>query len=466
MKKQFFFDDSRLFGRDNVRRVYGSLERIAEYNDGICSTDFCSGSVFRLDNGNYRMLYFGHGKQFMGKKLFSAISDDGIRFTPEPLELDTHRDYPHEVMSLPKGAEVACICEDKWGKDRYILLMSEFESAALTVHDVIYTSPDLLHWTKKENASWGDGTEPLASAFYNKHRACFTIMQRPFWGVRTVGYKTTEDWNQFSEFRHALGVDAEDEALSELYGMYAFAYDDTYIGIPHLYCDLHSEYNAKYKNGRILCQLAYSYDGEYWHRGLSTPFLTGGKEYPIVWLSGTVCREEDVLFYGTASTLEHGPAFREPGHGTLFVYRLRKDGFMALESEDKTKPSRVITREKIWHGGELHLNIHAENITVGVYETDESELVKGNALGIAHPVPGYSKEDCIPFSGDSTDHVPQYQNGKTLKDLVGKTLVFEINYEGGALYSLWGDYTDVFNTEGARYRRFGILPQGSSFRKD
>ena len=105
MKKQLFLDDSLLFGRDNVKRVYGSPERIAEYNDGICSTDFCSGNIFRLDNGQYRLPYFGHSKQFQGQKLFSAISDDGIHFTPEKLELDTKRDYPHEVMPLPKGAK-------------------------------------------------------------------------------------------------------------------------------------------------------------------------------------------------------------------------------------------------------------------------------------------------------------------------------------------------------------------------
>lgn len=49
---------------------------------------------------------------------------------------------------------MACIYEDRYGKDRYVLLMSEFESAALTVHDVIYTSPDLLHWTKKEGVRY------------------------------------------------------------------------------------------------------------------------------------------------------------------------------------------------------------------------------------------------------------------------------------------------------------------------
>lgn len=51
MKKQLFFDDSKLFGRDNVIRKYGKVKAVAEYNDGICSTDYATGYTFLLDNG-------------------------------------------------------------------------------------------------------------------------------------------------------------------------------------------------------------------------------------------------------------------------------------------------------------------------------------------------------------------------------------------------------------------------------
>ena len=80
MKKQLFFDDMLLFGRDNVQRRLGEPEVVAEFNDGITSTDFCTGSVFKLPTGKYRMLYFGHSPEFKGKKLFVAQSEDGIHF--------------------------------------------------------------------------------------------------------------------------------------------------------------------------------------------------------------------------------------------------------------------------------------------------------------------------------------------------------------------------------------------------
>lgn len=464
MEKQLFFDDALLLGRENVKRVYGKAERIAEYSDGLCSTDFCSGNVFRLDNGKYRMLYYSHSTAFEGKKLFCAISDDGIHFQPEAIESDSKRDYPHELLPisgeslvLSQGSEIATIFEDPKGKGngRYKLLMAEYDGEGYQQVDTLYVSEDLIHWQKREGVFWGEGTEPLTGVFYNEKKNEYTVLLRPYWGVRTVGAKITKDWKEFTPYQQVLGVDSCDDPLDEMYGMHAFSYDGAFIGVPHLYRGLHSEYNAKYANGIIECQLAYSFDGRYWRRSLREPFLSGGKECPMVWLVSMVCREEDVLLYGTASELEHGPAFHEPGHGRLFIYRLRKDGFIALESEDGDTPSKVLTREKVWHGGDLHLNVNAKNVTVGVYET----VGEGNLLAFTTPIEGYRAEDCIPFTGDSIDFVPQFQNGKTLDALKGKTLVFEINYTDGTLYSLCGDYTDVFNTQGARYRTFGVLPK-------
>jgi hypothetical protein len=64
-----------------------------------------------------------------------------------------------------------------------------------------------------------------------------------------------------------------------------------YIGIPHIYRNLKSELNAKYKNGIIDTQLAYSYDGRYWQRSLRKPFINGfpddgcGVQRPLVWVA-------------------------------------------------------------------------------------------------------------------------------------------------------------------------------------
>ncbi len=465
--KMLFFDDGRLFSRDNVEREYQKPEICAKYTDGVCSTDFNTGYTFRKD-GLYRMLYFGHSKEFDGKKLFCAKSSDGIHFSPEVLELPG-RKYSHEIMDLPQGSEIGTIYEDNTAdsNERYKLLLARGDFPALTIHDELYTSPDLINWTLKEGVSWGNGTEPLVSVFYNKHRKCHTIVERPFWGVRLVGYKETSDFKNFTEYNYCLRADSLDEPLSEIYGMKAFEYDGMYIGIPHIYRGLKSELNAKYKNGIIDTQLAYSYDGRYWQRSLRSPFISGvspddgnGIVRPLVWVSGIMDTDDGILLYASSSHLEHGPAFSTPGTGEMLIYKLRKDGFICLSSKDKNIPAVVATREKVWHGGELFVNLEAEHATVAVYDACESEDVEGlNVLGMTKPIPGFCHDDCLPFSGDSTNWSPEYKNGRKISDLAGKVLVFEIRFSNGKLYSLSGDYTDVFNTEGARYRQFGILPQ-------
>lgn len=474
MQKQLFFDDSKLFGKTNTERKYGSPELIedAVYSDGVSSTDFCTSSVFRLENGNYRLLYFAHGKDFEGKKLFSAISEDGIHFSPEKLCEDlenSDKDYFHEVMTLPPHSEVGCIYEDKTAplNERYKILMSEFSPERLEVDNTIYVSDDLLNWKRKENCFWGHGPEPLVSVFYNKKKDCHTIVERPFWGIRNVGYTETKDWIQFSDYKYCMTSDCLDEDLAEVYGMHAFSYNGMYIGITQMYRNLKNEYSAKYKNGTIDTQLSYSYDGEYWQRSLRVPFLSGlnpkhtpnGKTYNMLWVPFMLQNDDgSINFYASASEYEHGN-FETPGTGKIFVYSLRKDGFISLASKNPNEESCIITREKIWHGGEVHINIKAKKATAAVFVSNEAEILATNALGTAYPVEGYTHNDCIPFEGDSTDWVPKFKNGKTLDDLKGKTVVIEIKFTDGELYSFSGNYTDVFNTEAVRYRKFGTMPR-------
>ena len=465
MKKQLFFDDNKLFSKENVVRKYGRPTLINTYNDGISSTDYATGYVFRLDNGKYRMLYMAHSEKYDGIKLFSAISDDGVEFSPE--KLFNNKEYAHEIMSLKGGHEVGFIYEDKYCDDqneRYKLLMSEHDGENLCVNDAIFTSPDLISWKRKEGVFWGDGTEPLVSVFYNKHKKAHTIIERPFWGVRYAGFKETKDWKSFTDYQPCLNVDSLDEDLSEVYGMFAFEYDGMYIGLPHLYRGLKSELNAKFFGGTMDTQLAYSYDGRYWNRSLREPFLSGlGEEnspiFKMIWCFGMQQMEDGVYLYASATELEHGPAFRNPGTGKILVYKLRNDGFVSLSSKEKDVESVIATREKIWHGGEAHLNLKAKKATVAVYITDESENVGGNVLGFSHLAEGMGHEDCIPFSGDSTDWVPEYTTGKKVSELSGKTLVFELKFEDGEVYSFAGDFTDVYNTQGARFRKYGVIPE-------
>ena len=470
MKKQLFFDDNLLFGRDNTVRRYGEPQLVATYFDGENSTDFATGYVFPLSDGRFRMLYFGHATAYDDKKLFAAVSEDGVHFSPEPLCDPTEtadKTYPHEILSMPGGTEIACIYEDAHcdnPRERYKMLIAEHDMTNLTVTDKVYVSDDLLRWHYKPESRWGDGTEPLTGVFYNEEERGTTVVCRPFWGVRCAGYKETADWVTFTPHRLCLQVDSEEERLTEIYGMPAILpYEGLYIGIPHLYRGLESERNAKYHGGIIDTQLAYSHDGRYWRRSLRQPFLSyaeGQPHYPMVWVTQMrQTADGSILMYGSASGKEHGPAFCQPGEGRILIHRLRQDGFVMLADEQTGVPATVTTREKVWQGGELHINLTAARATVAVYTSAGDEHTGTNVLDFSAPLDGYGHEDCLPFTGDSTDWVPAWRDGRGLAALVGQTLVFELRFEDGAVYAFAGDWVDVFNTQAARYRTFGVLPE-------
>ena len=164
----------------------------------------------------------------------------------------------------------------------------------------------------------------------------------------------------------------------------------------------------------------------------------------------------EIRLYSAISELEHGPAFHTPGTGRILILSLREDGFISLKTKDPELESNVATREKIWHGGNLHVNIKARRATLAIYST-MSENQDMNILGHAEPIEGFSHSDCVEFSGDSTDWVPEFKSGRRLDELVGRTLVFEVKFTDGEIFSLSGDYTDIFNVEGAVYRRYGVL---------
>lgn len=464
MYKHLFFDDRYLFERENVKRCYGTpvLIKDAVFKDTESSTCWSGPWVFRLDSDLYRMIYSARDNASESMAVYVAKSSDGIHF-----EKDNISNGSNLLMRI--RGEIAYVFEDKTCSEteRYKMLYTEINPTTLMVDGFLYVSADLINWTVSEHR-WSKDGEPVAGVFYNRKKKCFTIVKRNTWGVRMVGYTETHDWKTYSPEVLCMQQDSLDAPLEEVYGMPSFSYENIFIGFPHIYSGFSNCMSAKYSSGFIKAQLAYSYNGTNWLRSLREPFISGvypenasEKEFyaPMVWPSSMLINEDYITIYACASKLEHGPGFHEKGaNGYIFTYKLRKDGFIALESDDKEKPSVVATRENAWHSGELHINLKSKKATVAVYTSNRTEDKGMNVYGICEVIKGYSHEDCIPFEGDSCDWIPRYKNGLTIDALSGKALAFEIKFTDGAIYSVYGDMTPLFNVEGERFRRFGALP--------
>jgi hypothetical protein len=168
-------------------------------------------------------------------------------------------------------------------------------------------------------------------------------------------------------------------------------------------------------------------------------------------------RQDDgsILLYVIANMKEHGtPNVELQENDTCVnILRLREDGFIGLQTEDKNAPARVATREIVWHGGEVTFNLFASKATCAVYERTFYEVA---------PLSGFSHEDCTPVSGDNVRWIPQWKGG-SLEQFADRILVFELQFEDGTLYSISGNGTPVMSMEGARYIKFGELPVSKGF---
>ena len=56
------------------------------------------------------------------------------------------------------------------------------------------------------------------------------------------------------------------------------------------------------------------------------------------------------------------------------------------------------------------------------------------------PLPGFSFDDCIPLCGDDTAAVPQWKDGKSAADLMGKAARLEVKLFQAQVYAIHWDF--------------------------
>lgn len=455
---QLFFDDSRVFGRGNTTRVLGSPVLSCEYRDPDFSTDYCSPWVLSL-GGRFIMLYMAVHRQTKQHAVLAAASDDGLHFEPldcssVPLE---NRLAVNEIMPLASGQEPLTVLEDPFASPecRFRMIMTTLDWAGrFGAYGSVLSSPDLVHWTETLHEIPGFASEPIGGAIYNQARDCMTIFHRRTWGWREVGYQDTKDFVHFTPHETCMRQDSLDAPLDEVYGMPAFAYAGMYIGFPCIYADNKPSRCTKFNPGNTYPQLAYSWDGHHWQRSLRQSFLPEYHGQPsLFWLTSMQPLSDGSLaLYAAHSDEPHGAAFHENKTGVIRIYTLRRDGFIGLHAD---REETVTTREFMYKGGDIRINLTAAHATCAILD---SAGINGdvNVFGDGHPVPGFDHEDCIPFSGDSTDWTPTFSGG-SLGSFVGKTILIEVRYTDGTLWSVSGDLMPLTNTEAARFRTKGFV---------
>ena len=436
-----FFDDWYLSRRENLDRHVGQPLAVPEgaFRDPYLDVQWGYPSVFRdEEDGNWRCLYQGRLSDAKSRTQHVAVtieSGDGIHWQLNDISShapDIERRFKHQVLPILGFSEWGpCFYDERAEKSHRIKAFGSPSN--------LYVSPNGLRWILQDGVKWHPwGIDPAVSAFWNKYRNCYVIAARPVAGDRRIAVYETEDWVSFTSPELALQADALDTPAAEVYGMPMFEYEGMFIGLLWIFHTSTVTQNnpGKFLYGKVDCQLAYSYDGKHFLRGLRDPFFENPP--PGEWGSGCIYpsslvrqdSEQKIRIYSSSTKLQHAQVFlldNPQNHDALLLHELRKDGFVYLESQ--RGPGSLITRILYHSGGELSLNTEVPYGTLRVQITD----LDGDAIE------GYSFSDSLPFTGDSTSHEPKWKNA-TLSALSGQTIRIEIELTNGRLYAVRGDF--------------------------
>lgn len=439
-----FFDDHHLAARDNVIRGVGRPELIPESvwrDEPRLNPAWGYPSVwFDEKKGLWRLFYQANVVEDLRGRPFCKLvaeSRDGLQWKPTDTTKLTRvpaRRFRHQVAD---GVE-------EWSGLYVDPAAPPRERLRRLAVKQVWASGDGLRWTHV--ADWRpDVVDMSAFPFYNAVFKRPSIIARQSKGDRRMCLIQTQDWRSFTSPVLAINADALDEPLTDTYGMPVFPYEGWYVAFLWLYHGPSQQVEwspYKYTGGKVDCQIAYSLNGQAFQRTLRHTFIgndgpgapTAGCVYP----SDLVRRSEKELWiYASAGTWEHG--FTPRNTGSILAYRLRRDGFVYLES--RSGPGRVATKPLYWRGGELSLNIHGQGAPAAVsngYLCNGARVqintMRGNAL------PGYTFAECRPFAGDSIGWKPTWTSGRKLGALKGKDIQVAVEMHNCRLFAIRGNF--------------------------
>lgn len=457
-----FFDDWHLAYHRNMVRKIGRPTLVDEgiYEDNDVDLSWAYPSVYKDEStGVWKCLYQGVREPYRFIPLI-AESMDGIRWSPADLSDRVHlpnRECKHQLFICDRWHEWSPAYFDHHADneaERIKSLSILRRPEGLGYEALLATSHDGIHWDTTEQTRWHPRAgDPIVSAVWNEYRQSYVLFGRPVENDRRISVFETADWKSFTEPELCLQCDALDTPCAEAYGMPVFRYEHLFIGLLWIYHtepevnDLH-----KFFQGKVDCQLAYSYNGWHFQRTLREPFIGNnapghhgsGCIYPTAVLQDGM---GGLRIYASASKGEHASFSRGPqgNQSAILCYELRKDGFIYFESMGGA--GEIGTRILYWFGGEAEVNVAAPHGMAQAQVTDSEGMV----------LPGYEFENSIPFQGDSVAWQPAWSTGATLAALEKRLLRIQVRLSNGRLYAIKGRFSVKMLLEARQHITTGAI---------
>lgn len=439
MKKFLFMDDWTLESTGRFTRQYGQAVKVSdqplfvpdqrdyEYNNCGYAT-----VLFQPEQGKYT-LWYGTSNLYDAntraiKYLCQAVSDDGISWTRPDLDVVPGTNIVMTPEDNPMGSSIILDRFDPVYP--YKLLMRPKYTPAV----VGYISRDGIHWQKVSEEPLIHGNSDCKVGLYQdpvtgRYQALFRLNK----GHRKNWTSESTDFLHWSRPTLIIEPDLAHGPQTQIYGMQAAYYGAFVIGQSPMYRTETDDLHWAKMRGTMDIETAWSRGSTCWH-WLSPNHCLITLGAPGTWDGGMIhpttapiCLKDEIRFYYSGSSFPHhetGRITSEPqGIG---LATLRPDGFVVLACG--AKPATLITRPFAIRTPEVYVNADSSRGSLCV---EIQDAITGK------PIPGYSLDDCIPFSGDSIAQPIAWKPAATRGPIDKRAIRVLVEARDSLLYSLF-----------------------------
>jgi len=469
-----FVDDADLLYRAGAERIIQPAKKrvqpvMADAKPWELAIGYCSVHR-RPDTGEYQawyQSYAGGRAQDPTRRvvLCYATSQDGFQWEKPDLGLfDFNDEKKTNIVLVGNGGRSvnygAAVVHDEAEKNpqrRYKLAYWDFVDVdGKQVPGLcVACSPDGIHWKKFEapprlQGAYGEpGQPPLVSesASSPKKRPAISdvidLMIDPESGRYVIYSKTWIDGPQGDRFWKRAVVRTEssdfihwsepmvvmtptDDDFGQLHGAPVFVHHGVYFSLVQR---LDFGGYDRGGTGNMPSELATSRDGIRWQRPFQDkmflPVSGDGKSFDAgcLWTNGTpvILKDEIRFYYGSYPSWHSDFDSSTTGIGVASIPR---DRFAALQPREEHAQVTLKPR-RLTPDAELRINAAAESGQIHV------ELLSAGG----YRIPGFTKADAIPITGDQLDHQVQWRE-KKISDLPAGDYQIRVHLENAKLFAI------------------------------
>lgn len=450
-------------------------ETKVEKNEGYCPTaaPFSDGCFYDPKDGLFKLYYMAGW--FDGVAL--ATSSDGINWLRPTLDVVSGTNVVLETGNLRRdGVSVWLDHDSSDPAERFKMYFwareGKIGKKLSGGQGYLLTSSDGVNWNwRGKIGPTGDNS----TFYYNPFRDKWTFTTRkygrpsPPWAInpwnqsggeehvrgrgRARSYWENEDflaaldgWSGYEPV-FWLGADNQDHKrekyeigrVPQIYKVDAVGYESLVIGLIQLH---HGPPNSVCADGGYPklteLQLAYSRDGFHWDRSNRETFIgatleKGSWERAYIHSIGGVCNviDDNLHFYYTAfqgdeSNLNPNSHWNGMyANASTGLAALRRDGFASMDAGEEERI--LLTRKVKFKENNLFVNVDAPKgrLYVEICQRD------------GKPILGFTRDDCLPISIDSTKHLVKWKSNEGIGAVIDKPVRIKFYLTNAKIYAFW-----------------------------